>query len=106
MTPGRSLGKNHIMELPLTSEKMRIPARSLASAIFVNVEEASLLLQVFPSYINKPLPASIAILTSLSSPAAPKLSSSLVLMASREIVPYEVDLHKKPDALALSIIPP
>jgi hypothetical protein len=35
----RSLGKNHLTELPLTSERMRSPARSLARAVFVNVGE-------------------------------------------------------------------
>jgi predicted RNA-binding protein YlxR (DUF448 family) len=34
---GRSLGKNHVVELPLTSERMRSPARSLARIVFVNI---------------------------------------------------------------------
>jgi hypothetical protein len=37
--PERSLGKNHLAELPLTSERMRSPTRSLARAVFVNVGE-------------------------------------------------------------------
>ena len=57
-------------------------------------------------YINETLPASIVIPTSLLSPTAAKLSSSLVPMASREIVPFGFDLNKKPDALVLSIVPP
>ena len=36
---GRRLGKNHIMELPLTSERMRSFVRSLACVVFINVEE-------------------------------------------------------------------
>jgi len=55
----------------------------------------------FSPYINKPLPTSKAIPTSLSSPVATKLSSSQVPMANREIVPYGVE-----DALPLSIILP
>jgi hypothetical protein len=34
MMPRRNLGKNHLAELPLTSEKMRSPRRSLACAVF------------------------------------------------------------------------
>ena len=60
---------------------------------------------IYPPYINKPLPTSIAIPKSLPSPAATKLSSYQVPMAGREIVPYIVDLNKKPDALALSVVP-
>jgi len=36
---GRSLGKNHLVELPLTSERMRSLARSLARAVFFIVGE-------------------------------------------------------------------
>ena len=36
---------------------------------------------------------------------AAKLSSSLVSMTNKEIVPYGFDLKNKPDALVLSIIP-
>jgi hypothetical protein len=39
MMPRRSLGKNHLAELPLTSERMRSPARSLAHAVFINIGE-------------------------------------------------------------------
>jgi hypothetical protein len=37
---------------------------------------------------------------------ATKLSSSLAPMANKQIVPYGFDLNKKPDALALSVVPP
>jgi hypothetical protein len=37
--PRRSLGKNHLVELPLTSERMRSPVRSLARTFFVNIGE-------------------------------------------------------------------
>ena len=37
--PRRSLGKNHLTELPLTSERMRSPARSLAYAVFFIIGE-------------------------------------------------------------------
>ena len=37
--PGRSLRKNHLVELPLTSERMRSPARSLAYAVFFIIGE-------------------------------------------------------------------
>jgi hypothetical protein len=43
MTLGRSLGKNHLAELPKTSERMRSPARSHARAVFVNVGEERML---------------------------------------------------------------
>jgi len=39
MTPRKCLGKNHLVELPLTSKRMRSPARSLARTVFVNVSE-------------------------------------------------------------------
>jgi hypothetical protein len=39
MTLGKSLGKNHLAELPLTSERMRSLMRSLAYAIFFNIGE-------------------------------------------------------------------
>jgi hypothetical protein len=52
------------------------------------------------------LSASIAIPKSLSSPVAPKLSFSQVPMPDREIVPFGDDLNKKPNALALSVVPP
>ena len=39
MPPGRSLGKNHLAEHPLTSERMRSPTRSLARAVFIKVGE-------------------------------------------------------------------
>ena len=39
MMPGRSLGKNYLMELPLTFERMRSPVRSLARVVFINVRE-------------------------------------------------------------------
>ena len=61
---------------------------------------------IYHPYINKPLSASIAIPKSLPSPATAKLSSYQVPMASREIVPYGVDLNKKPDVLALSVVLP
>ena len=57
-------------------------------------------------YISEPLPASIAI------PSKPPLSNgskALLLsssMANKEIIPYGFDLNKKPDALALSVVPP
>jgi hypothetical protein len=37
--PGKSLRKNHLTELPLTSERMRSSARSLAHVVYINVEE-------------------------------------------------------------------
>ena len=39
-------------------------------------------------------------------PIATKLSSSLVPMVDKQIIPYGADLNKKPDALVLSTIPP
>jgi len=39
MTPRKCLGKNHLVELPLTSKRMRSPARSLAHAVFFIVGE-------------------------------------------------------------------
>jgi hypothetical protein len=44
-------------------------------------------------------------MSKFSSPTAAKLSSSLVPMANKEIVPYGFDLSKKPIALALTVIP-
>jgi hypothetical protein len=60
----------------------------------------------FLPHINKPLLTSKAIPTIFSSPAAKKLPSSQGPMAKRQIVPFGVDLNKKPDTLALSVIPP
>jgi hypothetical protein len=42
---------------------------------------------------------------SLLSPTVAKLSSSLVPMANKKIIPYGADLNKKPDALELTVIP-
>jgi hypothetical protein len=39
MTSRRSQGKNHLVELPLTSKRMRSPTRSLARAAFFIVGE-------------------------------------------------------------------
>jgi hypothetical protein len=50
MMPRRSLGKNHPMELPLTSERMRSPVRSLAHAVFFNIgEERMVTTRWFPA---------------------------------------------------------
>jgi hypothetical protein len=39
MTTRRSLRKNHLVELPLTSERMMSPTRSLARTIFFFIGE-------------------------------------------------------------------
>jgi hypothetical protein len=64
------------------------------------------MLQVVPPYINKPLPTSIAIPSKHSSPTAAKLSSSLVPMADKQIIPFGTDLNKLPPIEEpLAIIP-
>ena len=54
------------------------------------------LLQVVPPYVNKPPPASIAIPSKYSSPTVAKLSSALVPMPDKQIIPFGTNHNKLP----------